>query len=359
MSDGPDPGFVDWRLAERVAVAIAELGAPTKTIPPTEVGECARPAADLVAGYTGLRPAQPLPEPETVDRAEWVRANLAAVHAMGSEAEARLADSASLPEPLRRLSQGVIGAASGAQLGAVVGYLGRRVLGQYDVALIGPARPPRLLLVGPNIAEAHARLGGERRRLVSWIALHEATHALQFAAVPWLRPHIGGLVEELLGAASLEAGATDLREVLGRLLPPPDPRRLLRELEQGGLVRLLAGPEQARLLHEIQAAMTVVEGYAEHVMDAVGSKLDPGYERLRAALEERRDRRSALDAVLARLLGLDMKLRQYRIGKRFADAVAARAGIEGLNAVWDRPEALPSSAELERPELWMRRVGTD
>jgi putative hydrolase len=102
--------------------------------------------------------------------------------------------------------------------------------------------------------------------------------------------------------------------------------------------------------------MTVIEGYSEHVMDAIGERLDPSYARLRRLADAQRERQSLLDAVVGRLLGLDMKLRQYRLGKRFADRVAEDAGIEGLNEVWRAPEALPSGSELEDPERWLTRV---
>ena len=60
--------------------------------------------------------------------------------------------------------------------------------------------------------------------------------------------------------------------------------------------------------------------------------------------------------MLQRLLGLDLKMRQYEVGKRFCDAVAADCGILGLNRVWDSPEALPSMRELSNPATWVERV---
>ena len=103
--------------------------------------------------------------------------------------------------------------------------------------------------------------------------------------------------------------------------------------------------------------MSVIEGHAEHVMDAAAGQLDPGYARLRERLEARRASRGGLGEVILRLLGLELKLRQYRLGKAFCDAVVEEAGIEGLNRVWRAPEALPTLAELEQPEGWLRRVG--
>ena len=172
--------------------------------------------------------------------------------------------------------------------------------------------------------------------------------------MPWLRGHLGGMVEELLEGATIGADLAALRESLKRMVSRPDPRRLAVELRDEGLVTLVTGPAQRELLRRLQATMAVIEGYAEHVMDAVGDALDPGYARLRAAIEAERRRRGMLDAIAIRLLGLDMKLRQYGLGKRFADFVAARSGVTGLNAVWREPGALPGPDELESPERWTR-----
>ncbi len=184
--------------------------------------------------------------------------------------------------------------------------------------------------------------------------MHEATHALQFEAVPWLRDHVGGMVERLLRGASLRPELRDLGAAARRALA--DPRRLAESLRESGLVGILAGPRQLELVRSVQATMTVIEGYSEHVMDAIGERLDPSYARLRRLADAQRERQSLLDSIVARLLGLDMKLRQYQLGKRFADRVAEQAGIEGLNEVWRSADALPDSSELERPELWLRRV---
>jgi coenzyme F420 biosynthesis associated uncharacterized protein len=349
--------LVEWDLCERVALTLA--GSPQgPSIDQADIDRTAAGTVDLVREYTRLDPVGKLPPPEAVDRPEWIRTNIGAIRDMSGELERRMAGSLPTAGPLAPLARSLVGIAAGVELGVALGYMGRKVLGQYEVALFGPARPPRLMFVAPNLAEAQRRLDADRDLLLHWIALHESTHVVQFAAVPWLREHIGGMVEELLDASSIRFGFDDLRAAIRRLLPP-DPRRLAETFREGGLVSLLAGPEQARVIRRLQATMAVIEGYSEHVMDAVGENLDPRYARLRDLLEANRDRRGALDAVVGRLLGLDMKLRQYRLGKAFSDAVAERSGIEGLNRVWSSPDALPSIEELEDPDLWMERVGVN
>lgn len=348
--------LVDWGLAERIALTIARPARDERPVGQREADLLAGRAVAEVLEYTGLEPIEELPAPEAVDRPEWVRANLATFRGMSADVERRLASSLPLPEPLGGLVRALAGTVGGAQVGLALGYVARKVLGQYDVALLGPQRQPRLLFVGPNLVEAHGRLGGEREVFLHWIALHETTHAIQFASVPWLREHLGGLVDELLRGATVRADLSELREALRRALRRPDPRRLADQIREGGLIRLVTGPREARLVRRLQAAMAVVEGYCEHVMDAVGAGLDPEYARLRAAVDLERERRGILDTFIASLLGLDVKLRQYRLGKRFADAVADRTGIAGLNEVWRAPEALPHPDELEEPERWLARA---
>jgi coenzyme F420 biosynthesis associated uncharacterized protein len=184
--------------------------------------------------------------------------------------------------------------------------------------------------------------------------MHEATHAVQFSAVPWVRDHVGSIAQQLLAEAAVEVKPGELLGKLARL----NPRELVRSVASGQLVSLLWSEPQRRLVDQLTSTMTIVEGYAEHVMDAVGEELDPGYAELRRRLDRDRDRRGLLDQVVSRLLGLEMKLAQYRRGKAFADEVVGRAGIRALNGVWRGPEALPSAEELDSPEDWLSRVGT-
>ena len=128
------------------------------------------------------------------------------------------------------------------------------------------------------------------------------------------------------------------------------------ERREGGLVALVQTREQRAIMERVQAAMSVIEGYSEHVMDVVGASVLPAYEGLRAAMERRRRSRSAPERVLQRLLGFEMKMRQYEQGKRFCDAVVDQVGIEGLNAVWRTPADMPSPAELDDPAAWISRT---
>jgi coenzyme F420 biosynthesis associated uncharacterized protein len=348
--------FVDWGLAQRVAVGVAGGGDGPGYFSTVAVESACADASTLVVDYTRLTPDRPLPPPEVVDRAEWARVGLRTLRELSHAFEARVASGIKAPGPLGGVARSLAGAAAGAEAGVAVGYGARKVLGQYDVALVDSDREPRLLFVAPNLASTHAELGETPELFLRWIAIHETTHAVQFTSVPWLRPHLADLLEQLIQGASAQIDRASLQALAKRLFRT-DPRRTIRSLLQGDLARILAGPEQARVLDRLQAVMSVIEGHAEHVMDAAAASTDRGYARLRERLDARRERRGGLGEVISKLLGMELKLRQYKLGKAFCDAVADEAGIEGLNRVWSRPEALPTAEELQQPSRWLERVG--
>ena len=346
--------LVDWNLAERLAITLAGSG-PEWDGSAEELRSESERAAHLVRRYTGLRPKGRLPDAELVDRAEWARVNLESFQDLSARVEEHLENrvSGSNNGRVAGIQRTIVRTATGAEVGLAVGYLSQRVIGQYDVALIGPARAPRLLFVGPNLSSARARLEVNRELFLRWIALHETTHAVHFASVPWLREYIGGIAEELFEKAALEVKPTEILGKLARL----SPRELLRSVKSGELATLLLPEDQRRVIDRLTATMTLVEGYAEHVMDAVGDQLDPRYTDLRRALDRDRDHRGPLDSIVSKVLGLEMKLAQYRRGKAFADEVVRSHGIRTLNRAWSEPEALPRPEELDSPGEWVERVG--
>lgn len=341
--------MIDWAIAGRVATTVAG-SSPAGPPLAGDLDALARRSAELVVDYARLRPKEALPAPEAVDREQWIQANLATLRSTLAPVVMRAGPSGL--GPLGGPARAAAGALLGAEIGVLTGYLSQRVLGQYELALLDAEPAPRLLFVAPNIREAARHLGAEEEELLTWIAFHEVTHAVQFGGVPWLREHIAGLLRLLL--ASLDVNVEP--SALLRLPSLEDLRKLIDAVRTGGLIAAVTGPERRAILDRLQAVMSVVEGHAEHVMDAVGVDELPSLERLRARLEQRRRDRPPLVRLLEWLLGLELKLRQYDVGRRFCDAVVAAAGIEGLNRVWQAPELLPSSAELADPNSWLART---
>lgn len=355
--------LVDWGVAERVATTVitgvgplgassADTGRPR----PEELRRVCAQALELATAYAGLGTVADPPAPELIDRTAWARNALDTLAEAATPLEERMLRDLRLPGALGGIGRRVLGGAAGAEAGLALGYAGRRVIGQYDVALFGPERPGRLLFVAENMANAQRELNADPGPFLRWIALHECTHVIQLECVAWLKAHLRRLATELVESAAEGLEGDSLRELGRRLLS--DPRELVRTAMRGELAQALAGPEQRRRIEQIQATMTVVEGHAEHVMDAAAQQLDGGdLDELRRGLERRRANRGWVSELVGRLLGMDLKLRQYALGKSFCDEIAARGGAEALTALWSSAEELPTLAELERPAAWLERVG--
>jgi coenzyme F420 biosynthesis associated uncharacterized protein len=347
---------IDWTTAQRLGELVAG-SPPFGGLHADSVEPRALDFAERVSAYSGLPLHDGLPPLEMVDRPMWIAANLRTMRPLLAPLSERLGEQ-------RGALGGPLGSASGlllgAQVGALTGMLSQRVLGQYDVALLDETVPPRLLLLSPNLAQAASNMRLDRQELVLWVTIHEITHAVQFGGAPWLRRHIGGLLEELLAGLEVSLGGGSDNGGGLRLPKLPDLAELRGIVERargGELLRLTLGEDRWRLVERMQAAMSLIEGHAEHVMDAVGEEVLPTLPELRAAMTRRRAQKGLPWRVLEKLLGLELKMRQYETGRRFCDAVVAQGGPALLARVWSSPESLPSAEELEQPSLWTARIG--
>ena len=343
--------MIDWILAEKIAGYVAGQG--EATMPTSDLTALAGESERRVTAYTGLTPVRPLPPPEGIGRKEWISTNIAAMRALLDPVLARSEKSFG---PLRPAASLTLGFAVTAEVAIVLGYLAQRVLGQYELVLLDESvvtTPPRLLFVLPNLGLARQSFGAREDEFVTWVALHEVTHAVQFSGVPWLHGHVAGLVRQLLDKAELRIGTPrKLRMPSGH-----EVRRVAGAARQGDLIGIFASSSERETLDQVQAVMAVIEGHAEHVMDSVAPDLLPSLPQLRSALDRRRRSQSGLSRLLAKLLGLELKLRQYEQGKYFCDSIVERAGTPALTHLFSSAEALPTMPELLDPPAWLRRVG--
>jgi len=350
-------GLVDWVAVERIAVD--RLRKAPGTLAPAELA-AVEPEYAAAMGRIVPRLSETLgtelpgvvERAAIVDRAGWVRANVSTFAALIGTIEGDLLDQV---VPVG----GGLGAATMAianrfvttrQLGFLLGFLGQRVLGQYDLALLSAeAKDGRLLFVEENIRATAASLGVPVGPFRTWIALHETTHAFEFEAHPWLRPYLAGRLERQLSLFSRDASSLG-RDALRGL------GRALRGEGDGHWMERLMGDEQRRLFRETQAVMSLLEGFSDYVMDEVGRDLVPDVERISARFHERRQRRTQFERAILRLTGMDLKLEQYRAGERFVRAIATSAGPGALARLWDGPETLPTADEIATPGRWIARV---
>ncbi len=343
--------MIDWGVARQIArFASRSGGVPDLGL---DLPALARELEAPVAEHTGLTPAEPVPAVEVVARDQWAEANLATLSDLLDPVAERMEHRFDAAGPFAGALRAGAGVTMAAEVGLVTGFMAQHVLGQYELSLLALHPRPRLLMVAPNLDEAAAKLGADRESFLRWVTIHELVHAFQFGGVDWLRDHLGGLLREYLETVDVQISSG----AAGGLPSLPDPADLVARFREGGLAALVQTPAQRDILERVQVAMAVVEGHAEHVMDVLAPELVPRHEGLRESMERRRDDRSAPQRILMRLLGMDMKLRQYRQGKAFCDAVATEGGTALLNRVWESPDALPTAAELDQPERWIARLG--
>ena len=304
-------------------------------------------ALDPLSRFTGIELPQGPPtgrQLRVADRAEWIDFNIEGFGALMEPVFKRAAAGAD------NLTWAIGGATLTAQVGLLLGFLSARVLGQYDTGpLLASKRagePGKVFFLDGNIVSTAGRIGVPVDGLRLWIVLHEMTHALQFEGYPWLRAYLGQLLEKLIAPLADRLG---VRETV---------RRLSENMRTGGRsVELMMSQSQRETFDQMQATMSVIEGYSDYVMHHVGRSLVPQYEQLKSHMARSRAHRPPFETAVFRLTGLDVKLEQYRLGERFADAVDRRQGMEGLNRVWERPETLPTLPEVRDPGIWMTRMG--
>lgn len=343
--------LVDWELARSTAARLIPAG-PTTTREAarqavTDMREKASIAEAHVITYTGLIPRDPVPEVVVIDRQTWANSIISGMEHTIEPLLQRLIEGKTSSGGVGKVGRTV----TGVQVGTAVSWLATRVLGQYDV--LRPGGEERLMLVAPNIVSAERALKVDAGDFRLWVALHEQTHRLQFCAVPWMRDHFHSLVAELgetarldtndLGARLTAASAALVGAIKGKPGPP--------------LIEVLQGPAARETLDKIVAFMSLLEGHADQVMDAIGPDVVPSVASIRTKFEKRRTDAGIIDRVVKSLLGMDAKLAQYRDGGAFVRTVVDKVGIEGFNTVWEKAENIPTRAEIAEPELWLERVG--
>jgi coenzyme F420 biosynthesis associated uncharacterized protein len=240
-----------------------------------------------------------------------------------------------------------------AQMGILLGYLARRVLGQYDLSLLGrePVTEGRLYFVEPNIAAMERRYELPREEFRAWIALHEVTHAFEFEAHPWVRDYMNDLLmvyltslsDDLFGSrpgGALTLLATRVKDNL---------------FERGHMLEMMMSPAQRDVFRKLQALMALMEGYSNHVMNQVGARHLKDHAQLKQTFESRAKSRGAAEQLFIKLTGLDIKLEQYVLGERFCERVASERGLPFLNQIWLGPEHLPALDEIHDPSRWIAR----
>jgi coenzyme F420 biosynthesis associated uncharacterized protein len=373
--------MIDWDVAISTGVRFARQG------PQVSLTDARAVVAELrgltavvqqpVRELTGLTSQGAVGPVAVVDRPGWIKANVGGFRVVLEPLAEKLAERSNAV-PAAGSVFGTIGSrATGMQAGLILAYLSSRVLGQYELFLPpgegGPsasngangngsangaggngagAGVGRLTLVAPNIVMIERELGVDPHDFRRWVCLHEETHRVQFTSVPWLRGYVQGMMTEFLLASDLDASAVfdRMRSAASAVADA------VRGGESESLIEAMQTPAQRALLDKLTAVMTLVEGHGDYVMDAVGPSVVPSVADIREKFSHRRGSAGRVEQIFRRILGIDLKMKQYEQGSRFVSTVVEEAGMAGFNKVWTSPETLPTRVELANPSEWLERV---
>ncbi len=346
------PGLVDW---EQVLAVAGRFGQDV-AIPPDAERYYAALVARSITEVAVATEVPPPPTPPTIrllNPRQWLEANIATFRAILQPLEELYRRLSSPRNPMTVFFGRPLQHLLSSQIGLLLGYLSQRVLGQYDIALLVLPSPPngQLYFIEPNIRSIQAQLGLSGPDFLLWIALHETTHAFEFELHPWLRSRLNGLLKAYLAEVENEVNQ------VGRSLSPSGLAELLEHIRRGEpwLLWTLT-PRQRVLFDQMQATMSIVEGYSNYVMKRVGRRILPTFDLIESRLAARQAQRTRAERLFLRLSGLELKLEQYRLGESFAESVARERGITFLQRVWERPENLPTLDELAYPQAWIARM---
>lgn len=359
----PGDGLIDWDNVREIAAATLEIQGAGATVIPDYVIEAYQhmfhDSCVQVAGYTDLEVSGLPDRVDVFNQVDWISANVVSFKFLFDPISERYAEmfqevsGESNPGAGRRTRKFARVMLS-MQVGIIMGYLSRNILGQFDLSLPEPEKGGKLYIVEPNVARVDAELGLEPVEFRKWITLHEVTHSFEFHSNTWLRDYLASSIQEYLNNIDWKG------------MSSPDFFKKMRQrnqrasgddaLKAGGLISVISTPEQREILARLQGVMTLLEGYSNHVMDVVGKRLLPSYDTMKSRFERRRQNKGAAEKLFQRLIGLDLKLRQYTMGEKFVNAVVESEGLEFMNRVWEGPELLPTVQEIDNPAAWIARA---
>lgn len=341
---------IDWRRAEQIATRISGRHVHHESGDAIDLTQVIPRLEDQIEATTGLRSLSGPAVVRVIDRPEWIRANISSFQHLLEPLIEQWSEKVSMNGVAARVS----GQLAGAELGALLGWMSSRVLGQYDLLVGRDDADDAVYMVGPNLAGLEHRFGFDPVEFRTWVLLHELTHRAQFTGVPWMREHFTDLVNTSVRLANPDPRriATAIREAFS------DRDRARQQVRDSGVFGLIATPEQRDVIQRIAGLMSLLEGHGDVTMSRAVGELVPSAPRFAAVLQARRRRSNPLSRLTLRLTGIEGKLNQYAAGERFIAAIEAEGGPRAVDVCWLERANLPSLEEIRNPRLWLDRVGT-
>jgi putative hydrolase len=359
QSSGP----VNWDIARQIAAWVALEGGTDPPIAPADredFDELTRAAQTLVVSETGLAATFRAPV-ELMGPGAWAELHLHVLRPVletlaTSLAEGMKPDADDEPEaagdPFGALMPMIVPVLLGLQAGSMAGFLARHALGRYDLPLPATGEPTLVFIVG-HIDDFEREWSLPHADLRFYVALHEVVHAA-VRSVPWVRERLVRLAQEYAGGYQIDPGAIEMN--FGSL-DPTDPSSFEAVAQDPeALLGAMRSPAQEVPLRQLEVLTSVVEGYADTMLERVGRRLLPSFDQITEAMRRHRIERGEAERFIGKLLGLELDRDAYERGEAFCAGVVERAGPEGLNRLFEREEMVPTPAEIEAPGLWLARI---
>jgi putative hydrolase len=359
------PGPVNWAIAREIAHQVATEGQPERPIDPAtpaEMSELVRAAQAHVAELTGLSAGLAAPV-RVLGPIAWAELHLDALrpvldalsHTLGTTLREGVVEEPGDPppsDPLASILPMLTPVLLGLQAGSMIGYLALHALGRYDLPLPS-ADAPSLCFVAQHIDDFEAAWSLPRADLRFTLATHEVVHAA-VRSVPWVRERLLALSRDYVGAYRLDLRAFE--EAFGSL-DPTDPSSFeALAARPHDVLRALQSSAQGDVQERLRNFTTVLEGYADVIVGRATARLVPSRAQIHEAFQRHRIDRGAAGQFVDALLGIDLRRDDYERGRVFCEGVIERAGLDGLNRLWSDERAIPTSAELDAPGLWLARI---
>lgn len=353
-------GDIDWSKVRNVAVSVSRLDGVQEAVPEgserAQMEEMAQKSKQLILDFTGLKVSRDVGSLYAVTREGWIDENVKGFELlfelmMGPYKKAvdRFVKRTSL---FRRGYDRLMTSVITVQIGIVMGYLSRNILGHFDLALPSEEGVEKILIVVPNLFKVENELELNAESFRFWIVLHEMTHAVQFASTSWMRSFMIAIIKEYLENAEIQL--ENLASRFGK--KEFNLSDIAEALNRGGLMGIVVNEEQEKILKRIQAFMSMIEGYGNFVMDMIGERAIDDFDRMRELFRLRKRNKSGPEKMLEKMLGFDLKLQQYELGELFCREVAEKEGVAFLNLLWKDPYNIPFFEELRRPYNWIERM---
>jgi len=355
-------GEISWDLAQRQALHIANQDG---------LGVTAGQRTDLDQAFAlatlWLSEATTISElatpPRTLTRGGWVEATLPVWQELAEPVATSIADALTAalrdqaPDEMQSLVQGagrlmrtVGGSLFATQLGQVVGRLSLEVVSGGDVGI--PLLPGGEAAILPqNFADFGRDLEIPDDQLALYIATRELAHARLFRHARWLRLHVISQITEFARGIHVD---TEALEELASRFDPSEPEELRSALESGALLPARSEAQTAALA-KLESLLATIEGWVDVVTAQATSRL-PTAERIAEAVRRRRAVGGPAEQALGSLVGLELRPRRMREAAAMWRAVTDAVGVNARDALWDYPDLMPTSEDIDDPSALVARL---